>query len=416
MHDHDHKKLGPQLDLFAFDDDIGRGLPLWLPHGMAIREELEKLMKELEFADGYQRVATPHLARESLFVKTGHLPHYEDGMFPRMSAGEGDEAEAFRLRPMNCPFHHKIFAARPRSYRELPLRLAEYGQVYRYEGSGAVSGLLRVRGMCMNDAHLYCAREQVVDECKAVIAMHRRVYALLGLKSWRVRFSTRGPAPSDKFLDDPRGWAESEALLREVLEACELPFFEGPGEAAFYGPKIDFQFQLASGREETASTLQLDFGIAERLDLSYVGPDGERHRPYILHRAPLGTHERFVALLLEHSAGAFPTWLAPVQVKLVPVGEKFVPDARAFERQLRGHGVRVEVDDSGERFNKKLRLALTKKVPNVVVLGQREHDEGSVTLRKYGEQHARSLSREAFVAKLLEAIRDRAPGGVHLQP
>jgi threonyl-tRNA synthetase len=410
--DHDHKRLGRELDIFAFDDDIGRGLPLWLPNGMAIREELEKWMKELEFADRFHRVASPHLARESLFFKTGHLPYYEEGMFPRMSAGDGDEAERFRLKPMNCPFHHKIFAARPRSYRELPLRLAEYGQVYRYEGSGAVSGLLRVRAMCMNDAHIYCAREHILEECKAVIAMHRKVYSVLGLENWRVRLSLRDAA-KEKFIDDPAGWAEAEALLREVLVQCELPFVEGPGEAAFYGPKIDFQFRSVSGREETASTLQLDFGIAERLDLSYVGPDGQPKRPYILHRAPLGTHERFVAILLEHFGGAFPSWLAPVQVRLVPVAEQFVADARAFERELRGHGVRAEVDDSGESFNKKVRAAIVKKVPNVVVLGQRERDEGRVMLRRYGEKAQRAMTRAEFVARLLEAIRDRNDAGLH---
>ena len=406
----DHKKLGSELEIFTFDDDIGRGLPLWLPNGTVVRDELEKLMRELEFEAGFQRVSTPHIAKQELYYRTGHLPYYAVHMFPFMPVPTaGEEGDVYCLRPMNCPHHHKIFASRKRSYRELPLRLAEYGQLYRYEDSGAVSGLLRVRGMTMNDGHIYCTREQVVAECLASIAMHRDVYDVLGLSSFRVRLSLRGAGADaqGKFVDNPAAWDWAERTLREILVESGLPFDEGPGEAAFYGPKIDFQFRSVTGREETASTLQLDFAMPERLDLRYVGADGADHRPYVLHRAPLGTHERFVALLLEHFAGAFPTWLAPVQARIVPVSDRFTEYGERVLVELRKKKVRAELDASSDALSKKIRQATLRKIPNVVVIGEREASAAAVTLRRHGRKDQRTMPLPAFVAQIVREIEER---------
>lgn len=405
----EHKKLGRELELFAFDDEIGPGLPLWLPNGTAIRDELEKLMRELEFDAGFERVATPHVARKELYYRTGHLPYYADGMFPFMQHADDPDGAVFALKPMNCPHHHKVFAAKRRSHRELPFRISEYGHVYRYEDSGAVSGILRTRCMCMNDAHIYCTEEQVVPELLAVLEMHRHVYEVLGLSEFRVRLSTRGDGSvhANKFVDNPAGWARSEAMLRAVLEQSRMPYFEGPGEAAFYGPKIDFQFRMVTGREETASTLQLDFAMAERLDLAYVGPDGSEHRPLILHRAPLGTHERFVALLIERFGGAFPTWLAPIQARVLPVGEAFDDYAREVQRELRARRIRCDVDLSGPTLGKRIREAAVRKIPNVLVVGERERADRSVTLRRHGSSERASLSLAALRQQLGEAIASR---------
>ena len=407
----DHKRIGRELELFAFDDAIGAGLPLWLPNGTAVRDELEGLMRELEFEAGFERVATPHLAHKELYEKTGHLPYFADGMFPLMQRA-GEHSPVFALRPMNCPHHHRIFAARKRSYRELPLRLSEYGHVYRYEDSGAVSGLLRTRCMCMNDGHIYCTKEQVSAELHAVLDMHERVYSILGLSDYRVRLSTRGQshlahAANNKFVDDPAGWRLAENMLREVLEARGLTYFEGPGEAAFYGPKIDFQFRMVTGREETASTLQLDFAVAERLDLSYVGPAGEAARPFILHRAPLGTHERFVALLIERYGGAFPTWLAPVQACVLPVSDELEPYAREVQQALRAQRVRAQLEPAEHSLSKRIRRVVQRKVPHVLVVGERERAERTVTLRRYGTDSQRVLPLTAACGEITAAIAAR---------
>jgi threonyl-tRNA synthetase len=403
----DHKELGKELEIFAFDDEIGRGLPLWLPNGTIVRDELEKLMRELEFEAGFQRVATPHLAKRELYVRSGHLPYFEEHMFPAMAVGEN--GSAFCLRPMNCPHHHRVFAVKKRSYRELPLRLAEYGHSYRYEDSGAVSGLLRVRGMCMNDAHIYCTREQIVAECEAVLAMHRRVYDILGIKPCRLRLSIRGNSPNGaaKYADDLEAWRVAEELLRHVLVASGLDFEEAEGEAAFYGPKIDFQFSFAGGREETASTLQLDFGSPQRLDLEYVGPDGAMHRPFIIHRAPLGTHERFVALLLEHYDGAFPTWLAPRQLRVLPISWRFADYGRKIVGRLRKRQVRAELDDSGESLSKRIGQAARERIPNPAIVGAREEQAETVALRVRGDAEPIVMPLDAFENRLLSAIAER---------
>ncbi len=413
----DHKKLGRELGIFTIDNDIGRGLPLWLPNGTVVRDELENLAKELEFKAGFYRVATPHLAKEGLYHTTGHLPYYAEDMFPSMEvmeSVEGDDEqrvkEAYRLRPMNCPHHHKVFAAEPRSYRDLPLRLAEYGQVYRFEDSGAVGGLVRVRGMAMNDAHIYCTKEQIKDEFKAVIEMSKEAYAVLGLDDFKIRLSRwdpEDPKGKDKYVDNPAAWEESEAILAEVLEEMGVEFKEGVGEAAFYGPKLDFQFVTVTGREETVSTVQLDFAVPERMGLKYVGSDGQEHTPYCIHRAPFSTHERFVAFLIEHFAGAFPTWLAPLQVQVLTVGEQFDDYAKDVVARLRANMVRAELAPSDDTLPKKIRQGTVQKIPNLLIIGEREVEEGTVTLRRYGHKDQHTLSVDEFVSAIVATIEER---------
>jgi len=416
----DHKKLGAELGLFRIDPQVGRGLPLWLPNGTVIRDELEKLARELEFQAGYDRVVTPHLAKADLYYTSGHLPYYADDMYPFMHIAdasedaEGDEAavkESYVLKPMNCPHHHRIYAAEPRSYRDLPLRLAEYGQVYRMEESGAVSGLLRVRGMCMNDAHIYCTPEQVKAEFKAVMALHERAYEILGLDQYRVRLSLMDPDDAkraDKYVHNPEAWARTEAILKEILDEMQLGYEVGIGEAAFYGPKVDIQFVTVTGREESVSTVQLDFAQPERFGLTYIGSDGQAHMPYCIHRAPFSTHERMIAFLIEHFGGAFPTWLAPVQVEVVTVSDQFDAYAKSIVNRLRASFVRAELAPSTESVSKKIREATVRKVPNVVVVGEREQAAGEVMLRRYGEPKQHKMSLDAFEAALLKTIRSRA--------
>ena len=416
----DHKKLGQKLNLYVIDDTIGRGLPLWLPAGTAIRDELEKLAKELEFKAGYHRVATPHLTREDLYYQTGHLPYYAEGLYPPMELKETRETEdgaveevveRYRLKPMNCPHHHRIFASRMRSYRDLPLRLAEYGHCYRFENSGALSGLLRVRGMCMNDAHIYCTAEQVIPEFIKVMEMYKEAYRILGLDSYYMRLSTwdpEDPKGKNKYIDDPEGWERTQNWVREAMEAADMPYTEVKGEAAFYGPKIDMQLRTVTGREETASTNQLDFGVAARMGLVYKGADNQDHHPYIIHRAPLGTHERFCAFLIEHYGGAFPTWLAPQQVRVLTVADRFNPYAEKVVAELRGQMVRAELELSSDTLGKKIRNATTEKVPNVLVIGEREVEENTVTLRRYGSREQRTFGAEAFRAMVGQAIAERS--------
>ena len=419
----DHKKLGRELGIYAIDNDIGKGLPLWLPNGTIIRDELENLAKELEFKAGYVRVATPHLAKESLYHTTGHLPYYAEDMYPAMelmetvegsdeSADEQRVKEAYRLRPMNCPHHHKVFDAEPRSYRDLPLRLAEYGQVYRFEDSGAVSGLVRVRGMCMNDAHIYCTAEQIKDEFKAIMGMYQEAYDILGLDTFHVRLSKwdpEDPKGKEKYVDNPKAWEESERILEEVLVELGIDFKIGIGEGAFYGPKIDIQFNTVTGREESVSTVQLDFAVPGRMNLKYTGSDGEEHTPYCIHRAPFSTHERMVAFLIEHYGGAFPTWLAPVQVQILTVSEQYDDYANDIIKRLRGHMVRAELAPSNDTLPKKIRQGATRKIPNLVIIGEREVAEGTVTLRRYGQRAQHTMSVQTFETALLSAIKKRLP-------
>ncbi len=412
----DHKKLGRELDLFHLDERVGRGLPLWLPNGAVLREELEKLAKELEFRADYHRVATPHLAKADLYRQSGHLPYYQDDMFPLMELKEaGDEGEAvkeaYALRPMNCPHHHSIFASRPRSYRELPLRLAEYGHVYRFEESGAVSGLLRVRGMCMNDAHIYCTEEQIRSEFKGVMQMYAEAYATFGLSDYRIRLSRWDPKDnkrSEKYVDNPEAWEYCEGVVAEVLRDMGVDYVDGPGEAAFYGPKIDILCRTVTGREEQLGTVQLDFAQPGRLGLVYVGADGAEHTPYCIHRAPLSTHERMAAFLIEHFGGAFPTWLAPVQVRVITVSDQFDSYGQSVVDRLRRRFVRAEMASRSDTVGKKIREGTTRKIPNLLVVGEREQADGTVTLRRYGVKRQQTLPVEEFEAWIVEQIATRA--------
>ena len=412
----DHKKLGRELSIYAIDNDIGRGLPLWLPNGTVIRDELEKLAKELEFKANYQRVATPHIARRDLFYQTGHLPYYADAMYPPMElTEEGDNGErikeAYVLKPMNCPHRHKIFSSEPRSYRDLPLRFAEYGQVYRFEESGAVGGLMRVRGMSMNDAHIYCTEDQIKSEFRNVMALHDEAYAILGLDNYYLRFSRWDPLDpkgKDKYVDDPRSWETCERLIAELLNEMEMEYVDGPGEAAFYGPKIDMQFHTVTGRDESVSTVQLDFAVPRRLGLHYVGSDGADHVPYCIHRAPFSTHERFVAFLIEHFAGAFPTWLAPVQVRVLTVSNQFTEYGQQIVDRLRARFIRAALGSDSDTVSKKIRDGTLQKIPNLLVVGEREVQNSTVTLRRYGIEKQETLSIEALEHTLVDAIKQRS--------
>lgn len=409
----DHRKLGAELSIFSVADEIGKGLPLWLPNGTAIRHELEKLAYEMEFKHGYKHVATPHIAHRGLYVRSGHIPLYEEAMFPPMVAAADSGAaqeEPFYLKPMNCPHHHLIFAAQPRSYRDLPLRLAEYGTVYRYERAGQLQGLTRVRGMSMNDAHLYVTPEQLKDELKAVMQLHREYYDLFGFANYYLRLSLwdpDDPKRRSKYVDDPEAWAFSETVLKEAVDELGLIYTVEKGEAAFYGPKVDFQFRSVIGREFSLSTNQLDFAVPARFDLHYTDRDGAPKVPYCIHRAPLGTHERFIAFLLEHYGGAFPTWLAPVQVRLVPISEKFLAYAQSIDDKLRQLLVRTELDASADTTGKKIRNAALSKTPIVLVIGGREQEQGTVTVRRYGIEKQESMPVDAFVGMLTSEIGAR---------
>ena len=410
----DHKKLGKELQLFTIDDEVGKGLPLWLPNGTILRDEIEKLMREFEFEDEYQRVSTPSLTKAKMYYQTGHLPYYKEGMFPTMDIKESeddDEPVSYVLRPMNCPHHHKVFSAQKRSYRELPLRLAEYGNVFRYEDSGSVSGLLRVRGMCMNDAHIYCTEDQIEEEFLKVMKMHERLYKLLGLNNFHMRLSTwdpEDPKGKEKYVNDPEAWEKTQEMVRSAMKRSGLPFVEVAGEAAFYGPKIDFQMKTVTGREETISTNQLDFAVPKRMGLKYTGADNEEHMPYVIHRAPAGTHERFTAFLIEHFGGAFPTWLAPIQVKIICVSDTFIDYAKSLNKELRSKFVRSEIDLSSDSLNKKIRTNTKQKIPNLLIIGEKEVEDNSVTVRKFGVKEQDTVNKDLFIENLLNDIKNRA--------
>ncbi|PIP58026.1 MAG: threonine--tRNA ligase [Candidatus Vogelbacteria bacterium CG22_combo_CG10-13_8_21_14_all_37_9] len=399
----DHRKLGKELEIFTFDEDVGPGLPLWLPNGTVLIEELEKLAKETENEAGYKRVHTPHIAKESMYLTSGHLPYYQDSMFPPMEY----EGVKYYLKAMNCPHHHKIFAVKPRSYKELPLRLAEYGTVYRHEKSGELFGLMRVRSLQMNDAHIYCSKEQFADEFKAVNEMYLKYFKIFGIKKYVMRFSTHDPAKlGQKYVDDPKLWLETEKMVRDVLIEAKIPYVEIPDEAAFYGPKIDVQVWSAIGREFTLATNQVDFAVPKKFGLTYVDKTGQAQTPICIHRAPLGTHERFIGFLIEHYAGAFPAWLAPIQVLILPISEKQQAYAEKINQRLRAENIRVELDDSDESLGKKIRTAKLKKVPYLIVIGEKEVTENILTIEKRGSS-SEKLSTEDFITKLQSEIKDR---------
>ncbi len=483
----DHRKLGKELELFTFDDDVGPGLPLWLPRGTAIIEELEKLAKETEFAAGYVRVRTPNLARESLYLTSGHLPYYAESMFPPMELNEDAEevaaleasiAEArvvlekylyrrggdihdvnfgdvqfeqavsawidagdvpedvlkafdektrcqtrlvflnqqprrYYLKAMNCPHHHKLYDALPRSYRDLPLRLAEYGTCHRYEQSGELFGLMRVRSLQMNDAHIYCTPDQFESEFRAVNEMYLKYFKLFGIEKYVMRFSTHDPARlGQKFVDEPELWQQTEEMVRGVLQRSEINYVEVPNEAAFYGPKIDVQVWSAIGREFTIATNQVDFAQPKRFGLTYKTRDNTDAMPLCIHRAPLGTHERFIGFLIEHYAGNFPLWLSPEQVRILPIGDPatagpLLDYARSIQTELRGHEVRAELDASNDHIKAKISAAEQMKVHTMLVIGSREMEAKAVSVRVHGKGNLGAKPRDEVIADILASIRAR---------
>ena len=421
----DHRKLGKELELFVLDDDVGPGLPMFLPRGAVIVEELEKLAKETEFASGYQRVRTPDIARESLYKKSGHLPYYAESMFPPMELAEDTEATKrdvlkretgetsstrYYLRAMNCPHHHKLFAALPRSYRDLPLRLAEYGTDYRYEKSGELFGLMRVRSLHMNDAHIYCTPEQFADEFNAVNQMYLKYFKLFGVEKYLMRFSTHDPARlGQKFVDEPELWKQTEDMTRNVLKNSGINYVEVPNEAAFYGPKIDVQVWSVIGREFTLATNQVDFAQPRRLNLAYKDRDNIEKIPICIHRAPLGTHERFIGFLIEHYAGNFPLWLSPEQVRILTIGDdpKLTDYARSILKELRAHQVRAELDDSSDKINGKIQRAEQMKVHTMFVIGKRDMDADAVSVRVHGKGNLGAKPRGETIAEILQSIKER---------
>ena len=408
----DHRKIGKEMELFTFDDDVGPGLPLWMPKGTVLVEELEKLAKETEFAAGYLRVRTPHLAKDTMYKTSGHLQLYAESMFPPMEmreTGPGDgPTQRYYLKPMNCPHHHKIFGAVPRSYRDLPLRLAEYGTCYRYEQSGELMGLMRVRSMQMNDAHIYCSPDQFAQEFHSVNEMYLKYFKIFGLGKYLMRFSTHDPSKlGEKFVNEPELWKQTEDMVRNVLKESGINHVEVANEAAFYGPKIDVQVWSVAGREFTIATNQVDFAIPKRFGLTYKTRDNTDATPLCIHRAPLGTHERFIAFLIEHYAGNFPLWLAPEQVRLLPISDEQVPYAEEIHRELRGAGVRAEIDRSGDKIGGKIRNAEKEKVHTMFIVGQKEVDAGNVAVRLHGKGDRGAQPRAEAIAEILAAIRER---------
>jgi len=400
----DHRKLGKELGIFTMDDDVGPGLALWMPNGAIVIEELEKLAKETELAAGYKRVVTPHIAKEKLYLTSGHLPYYQDSMYPPMEL----DGVKYYLKAMNCPHHHKIFAAEPRSYKDLPLRLAEYGTCYRYEQSGELFGLMRVRCMHMNDAHIYCTKDQFYDEFRAVNEMYLKYFKIFGIDKYVMRLSLHDPAKlGKKYVDEPELWKETEAMVRDVLIKTKTPYIEVPDEAAFYGPKIDVQIWSIIGREFTLATNQVDFAQGRRFKLEFTTHDNHADTPLIIHRAPLGTHERFIGFLLEHYAGKFPLWLAPVQVKVLPISDKFLDYAQSVSQQLKKADIRAEVDDRNEKIGKKIRDAELMKVPYMLVAGEKEMNENKVSVRRHGKGDTGAEEIPDFIKHISEDIKER---------
>lgn len=401
----DHRKLGRDMEIYTMDEDVGAGLAMWLPNGTVIRDELEKMAKEYEWRDGYQRVTTPHIAKEKLYLTSGHLPYYADSMFAPMDV----DGEKYYLKAMNCPHHHKLFAARPRSYQEFPVRFAEYGQCYRYEDSGALFGLMRVRGMCMNDAHIYVTPEQVKDEFISVMRLHEEYYRLLGIEKIQYRLSLHAKEGlGKKYVDNEKLWKKTEGDLRKAMKEAKMPFEEAEDEAAFYGPKIDVQIFSAIGREFTVGTNQLDFSVPEKFDLKYIGEDGKEHTPLCIHRAPLSTHERFIGFLIEHFAGVFPLWLAPIQVEIIPIAESHEKYAREVYQMLRDNYIRAEITTADESLGKRIRKSELKKVPYSLVLGDKEKKDKKVAIRSYKTKKQHTASLSGFMKKILDEIRTRS--------
>lgn len=399
----DHRKLGKELKMFTFSNEVGQGLPLWLPHGAKLRRTMERYIVDLEERLGYQHVYTPVLANVELYKTSGHWEHYSEDMFPKMTM----DNEELVLRPMNCPHHMMVYKSDMRSYRDLPVRIAELGTMHRYEMSGALTGLHRVRAMTLNDAHIFCRPDQIKEEFARVVTLIRQVYEDFGIKEYRFRLSYRDPKDTEKYFQNDEMWEMSQRMLREVVEELGLPFFEAEGEAAFYGPKLDVQIKTALKKEETLSTAQLDFLLPERFQLEYVGADGQKHRPVVIHRGIISTMERMTAFLLENFAGALPTWLCPVQAKVLPVSGNFEAYAKEVEEKLKLAGIRVEADLRNEKLGYKIREAQLEKIPYMLVVGENEVQSGSVSVRKRGQGDLGAQSLESVAAMIEEDIRSK---------
>lgn len=401
----DHRKIGKELSLFTFDDMVGQGLPLWLPNGGIMIEEMERLAKEDEDADGYHRVVTPHIAKEELYITSGHLPYYADSMYPPMEM----DGTKYYLRAMNCPHHHKVFDAEQKSYKDLPYRIAEYGTCYRYEDSGALFGIMRSRVLHMNDAHIYCTKEQFYEEFSKVNRLYQKNFELFGVTDYKMRLSLHEPSKlGQKYVNNPELWLETEDMVRKVLIDLGVNFEEVADEAAFYGPKIDVEMKSAIGRWFTMATNQVDFSSAEKFNLNFKNSNNEEERPLIIHRAPLGTHERYIGFLIEHFAGNFPTWLAPQQVAILPISDKFLPYAHEVNAAMRAAGIRSKADDRNEKIGKKIRDAEMMKTPYMMIIGEKEMTENKVSVRIHGQGDKGMLPLEEVVTKLKEEIKTRS--------
>jgi threonyl-tRNA synthetase len=399
----DHRKLGRELKMFTFSREVGQGLPLWLPYGAKVRQTLERYIVDLEEKLGYTHVYTPVLANVELYKTSGHWEHYQEDMFPKMTL----DNEELVLRPMNCPHHMMVYKSDMRSYRDLPVRIAELGTMHRYEMSGALTGLHRVRAMTLNDAHIFCRLDQIKEEFTRVVNLIRQVYEDFGIKEYRFRLSYRDPKDTEKYWPDDEMWETSQRMLREVVEELDLPYFEAEGEAAFYGPKLDVQIKTALGKEETLSTAQLDVLLPERFQLEYIGDDGKKHRPVVIHRGIISTMERMTAFLLENFAGALPLWLSPVQAKLIPVNPIYEPYVKEVAERLQRAGVRIESDLRNEKLGYKIREAQLEKVPYMLVIGENESLNGTVSVRRRGEGDLGAQSIEEFVTRISGEIASK---------
>ena len=401
----DHRKLGKELEIFTFDDEIGPGLPLFLPNGGVMIEELEKLAKEMEDKAGYVRVRTPNLTKEDLFIRSGHLPYYAESMYPPMEL----EGVKYYVKPMNCPMHHKIFGSKPRSYRDLPIRLAEYGTVYRYEKSGELFGLMRVRSLQMNDAHMYVTEDQFEQEFLGVVDLYLKYFELFGIEKYVMRLSLHSKAGlGKKYVDNERLWLKTEDMVRRAMDNGGVPYVEAEDEAAFYGPKIDVQIWSVIGREFSLATNQVDFAQPARFDLKYVNKDGQEEMPLCIHRAPLSTHERLIGFLLEHYGGNFPVWLSPEQVRVISITDEQNEYAENIAKQLRENGIRAHADLSSQRMNAKIRSAQLMKVPYMLVVGKNEMEAGQVSLRVRDGSQENGIALSEFVARVKDKIAQRA--------
>ncbi|WHY70794.1 threonine--tRNA ligase [Fictibacillus enclensis] len=399
----DHRKLGKELDLFTISQKIGQGLPVWLPKGATIRRIIERYIVDTEVKLGYDHVYTPHLGSVELYKTSGHWDHYQEDMYPAIEM----DNEQLVLRPMNCPHHMMVFKNSMHSYRDLPIRIAELGTMHRHEMSGALAGLQRVRSMTLNDAHIFARPDQLKDEFIRVVKLIQRVYKDFGITDYKFRLSYRDPEDKEKYVDNDEMWEKAQALLKETMEDMNLDYVEAEGEAAFYGPKLDVQVKTALGKDETLSTVQLDFHLPERFDLTYKGRDGKDHRPVVIHRGVVSTMERFVAFLIEEYKGAFPVWLAPVQVQIIPVSSVHEEYAKKVSEELLEEGIRVEVDNRDEKLGYKIREAQMQKIPYMLVLGDQEISDQTVNVRKYGEQKSETVAFESFKESILAQVNKR---------